>query len=67
MLGAGYVFTAGSYSGISSTPRWHMAQLSLDYFFSKRTDVYVYGTYQKAVGAKADIYLFAPPATTDSW
>ncbi|WP_156811407.1 MULTISPECIES: porin [Cupriavidus] len=60
VLGAGYVFTAGSYSGISSTPRWHMAQLSLDYFLSKRTDVYVYGTYQKAVGAKADIYLFAP-------
>lgn len=60
VLGAGYVFTNGSYSGFSSSPKWHMGQLSIDYFFSKRTDIYLFGVYQKALGAKADIYLLAP-------
>jgi len=60
VLGAGYVFTNGKYSGAIGSPRWHMGQLSVDYFFSKRTDVYVYGVYQRAQSANADIYLFAP-------
>ncbi|WP_454754292.1 porin [Cupriavidus necator] len=60
VLGAAYVFTDGRYSGIDRSPKWHMGQLSLDYFLSKRTDVYVYGVYQKASSSNADIYLFAP-------
>ncbi|MDR3384728.1 porin [Cupriavidus basilensis] len=64
VLGAGYVFTDGKYSGVDSSPKWHMGQLSLDYFFSKRTDVYVFGVYQKAQSAKADIYLFGPSSGT---
>lgn len=60
VLGAAYVFTSGTYRGIASTPKWHMGQLSLDYFFSKRTDIYIFGVYQKAQGANADIYLLAP-------
>lgn len=60
VLGAGYVFTDGDYSGVDSSPTWHMGQISLDYAFSKRTDLYVYGVYQRARAAKADIYLFAP-------
>ncbi|BDB26311.1 porin [Cupriavidus sp. P-10] len=59
-LGAAYVFTDGDYSGVDSRPKWHMGQLSLDYAFSKRTDIYVFGVYQRARSAKADIYLFAP-------
>lgn len=62
VLGAGYVFTDGNYSGVNSQPKWHMGQLSLDYVLSKRTDVYVYGVYQRAQAARADIYLFAPSA-----
>ncbi|MFJ1258275.1 porin [Cupriavidus sp. CuC1] len=60
VLGAGYVFTDGKYSGFDASPKWHMGQLSVDYFLSKRTDVYLYGVYQKAISAKADIYLFSP-------
>ena len=60
VLGAGYVFTDGKYSGAIGNPKWHMGQLSVDYFFSKRTDVYLYGVYQRAQSANADIYLFAP-------
>nr|WP_315594134.1 porin [uncultured Cupriavidus sp.] len=63
VLGAAYVFSDGSYSGINSNPKWHMGQLSLDYFLSKRTDVYLYGVYQKAASAQADIYLFAPSSS----
>ncbi len=60
VLGAGYVFTNGNYSGVDSSPKWHMGQLSVDYFLSKRTDIYIFGVYQKAQASKADIYLFAP-------
>lgn len=60
VLGAAYVFTDGNYRGLDRSPKWHMGQLSLDYFLSKRTDVYVYGVYQKASSSQADIYLFAP-------
>ncbi|MDK3025985.1 porin [Cupriavidus taiwanensis] len=59
-LGAAYVFTDGHYGGTDARPRWHMGQLSLDYALSRRTDVYVYGVYQRARAARADIYLFAP-------
>lgn len=59
-LGAAYVFTDGHYSGTDARPKWHMGQLSLDYALSRRTDVYVYGVYQRARAARADIYLFAP-------
>lgn len=59
-LGAAYVFTDGHYTGTDARPRWHMGQLSLDYALSRRTDVYVYGVYQRARSARADIYLFAP-------
>ena len=34
-----------------------------NYFLSKRTDVYVYGVYQKASSSQADIYLFAPSSS----
>ncbi|QQX89546.1 porin (plasmid) [Cupriavidus necator] len=61
VFGAAYVYTNGQYSGgFNASPKWHMGQLSLDYFFSKRTDVYIYGMYQKASSAVADIYSFVP-------
>lgn len=61
LLGAGYVYTRGTYGGTTGAPRWHMAQLSIDYAFSKRTDVYLYGNWQRALsGAQADIFFFSP-------
>jgi GBP family porin len=65
VLGAAYVYTKGSYGGgTGGDPKWHMAQLSIDYFLSKRTDIYLYGVAQRALGgAQADIWLFAPSTT----
>lgn len=67
ILGVGYVFTKASYGGVASlasSPKWHMAALSVDYFLSKRTDVYVYGVAQRALGgAKADIFGVSPSST----
>lgn len=33
-----------------ATGKWHQANMVLDYFFSKRTDVYLAASYQKALG-----------------
>jgi predicted porin len=37
-----------------------MGQLSVNYLFSKRTNVYVFANYQRATSATADTYLVAP-------
>lgn len=61
-LGAGYLYTTGRYHGVDANPHWNAAQVSIDYSLSKRTDVYVYDTFQRASGmhATADVYLNAP-------
>jgi predicted porin len=51
-----YTFTYGKTTGAgttSSDPKWHSANLAVDYSLSKRTDVYLAGAYQHASG---DIY-----------
>lgn len=64
-LSAAYVYTSGRYSGgYSHAPHWNMGQLTIDYFLSKRTDVYLFADYQKAAGANADIYLFTPSSNS---
>ncbi|WP_242540421.1 porin [Trinickia mobilis] len=65
MLGAGYVYTQGSYGGLSANPHWHTMQVSLNYRLSKRTDVYIYNDLQMVSGpqAVADIYMNAPSKT----
>ncbi|WP_081077840.1 porin [Burkholderia pseudomultivorans] len=64
MLSAAYLYTSGKYGGgYDRAPHWNTGQLSVDYFLSKRTDLYLYGNYQKATGAAADIYLFAPSSS----
>jgi GBP family porin len=65
MLSAAYIYTSGKYGGFDHAPHWNMGQLCIDYFLSKRTDVYVFGNYQKAAGAKADIYLFSPSSNSN--
>ncbi|MGF7187496.1 porin [Robbsia andropogonis] len=47
-LSGAYTFTdlTGNYEG-----KWHQVNLTMDYALTKRTDVYVLGVYQKAVGS----------------
>jgi len=51
-----YTFTDGRANGLPGTagatlkPRWHQFTLGVDYALSKRTDVYLSGTYQLAAG-----------------
>jgi predicted porin len=66
MVGLAYVFTSGQYAPQDSQPKWHQASTGIDYFLSRRTDVFVHVTYQKAAGdAKyAQIYTLSPSGTT---
>jgi predicted porin len=51
-----YTFTDGRANGLAGTngqtlkPRWHQFTLGVDYSLSKRTDLYLSGVYQLAVG-----------------
>ncbi|WP_028218871.1 porin [Paraburkholderia oxyphila] len=51
-----YTFTDGRANGLPGTggatlkPKWHQFTLGVDYALSKRTDVYLSGTYQLAAG-----------------
>lgn len=49
-LGIAYSYTAGSVSQTGQTPRYQEADASVDYFLSKRTDVYASATYMHASG-----------------
>ncbi|WP_038498361.1 porin [Janthinobacterium agaricidamnosum] len=49
-LGASYFFTTGKYDVINKEPKWHQVNFQADYFLSKRTDVAVTWSYQKAAG-----------------
>ncbi|WP_269505934.1 porin [Burkholderia sp. IMCC1007] len=63
---AGYSYTSGRYGGLDANPHWNGAQLSIDYNLSKRTDVYIFDTFQRKSGphAVADVYLYAPSTTS---
>jgi len=50
LVGAAYDYTRGSKIGDNSAAQYHQASLGVDYFLSKRTDVYVIGVYQHALG-----------------
>ena len=58
-VGAEYVFTAESFDASTgqAKPRIQTAGLMADYFFSKRTDVYIQGVYQKVGGDKTGTAL----------
>jgi len=59
MLGLGYIYTMGSYGGAAdSSAHWHMANLSVDYLFSKRTDVFIYDTVNFASGRYATAVIY---------
>jgi general bacterial porin, GBP family len=56
-----YTFTDGLRSTQSAAhhPKWHEVSLQVDYFFSRRTDAYLQGSYQRIIadgsGLTADI------------
>lgn len=54
MLGAAYDYTRGSSIEGASAAQYHQGSLGVDYFLSKRTDVYVIGVYQHASGNTLD-------------
>jgi predicted porin len=70
LLGAAYVFTKSSGVDGASSARYHQGALGVDYFLSKRTDIYMVGVYQKANGtdltgnpAVASISQITPSST----
>lgn len=54
VLGAAYDYTRGSSIEGASAAQYHQGSLGVDYFLSKRTDVYVIGVYQHASGNTLD-------------
>ncbi|WP_321944411.1 porin [Paraburkholderia tropica] len=47
-LGIAYTFNDGAYEGTSGKPKWHQITAGTNYFLSKRTQLFVIVTYQKA-------------------
>lgn len=54
LVGAAFDYTKGSSvdsaSGVNPRAKYYQGALGVDYFLSKRTDVYVIGIYQRATG-----------------
>ncbi|CAE6754720.1 hypothetical protein R69927_02534 [Paraburkholderia domus] len=50
LIGAAYDYTRGASIDGASTAQYHQGAVGVDYFLSKRTDVYVTGVYQHALG-----------------
>ncbi|CAM2152551.1 porin [Paraburkholderia tropica] len=50
LVGAAYDYTRGASINGASRAQYHQGAVGVDYFLSKRTDVYVIGVYQHALG-----------------
>ncbi len=50
LIGAAYDYTRGATIEGASRAQYHQGAVGVDYFLSKRTDVYVIGVYQHALG-----------------
>lgn len=50
LAGAAYDYTRGAEINGASRAQYHQGSVGVDYFLSKRTDVYVIGVYQHALG-----------------
>lgn len=64
IAGIGYYYTNGSYSSPNVSPHWHQVDAGLDYFLSKRTDVYLYGVYQRAGAGARQAGIFLIPVSS---
>ncbi|WP_396331115.1 porin [Burkholderia anthina] len=65
LIGLGYIYTDGRYAQTGKTPRWHQVDAGIDWFLSKRTDLFLVGIYQKAAGDAqfAQIYDNSPSSS----
>jgi len=54
LVGAAYDYTRGVEIAGASRAQYHQGAVGVDYFLSKRTDVYVTGVYQHALGDTLD-------------
>ncbi|MBB5406297.1 putative porin [Paraburkholderia sp. HC6.4b] len=50
LVGAAYDYTRGAEIANTSRAQYHQGAVGVDYFLSKRTDVYLIGVYQHALG-----------------
>ncbi|WP_342753443.1 porin [Caballeronia novacaledonica] len=64
-VGAAYIYTTGKYSD-STKPHYNQVNLGIDYFLSKRTDLYLVGLYQRAGGAAQHAQIFSTPASSSN-
>jgi len=55
LIGAAYDYTRGAEIDGASRAQYHQGAVGVDYFLSKRTDVYVTGVYQHALGETLNI------------
>lgn len=62
LIGMGYIYTAGRYQPTGKAPKWHQVDAGIDWFLSKRTDLFLVGIVQKAAGDAqfAQIFSNAP-------
>ena len=66
LLSASYMFTAAADGNSGSKPKYNQLQAGLDYFLSKRTDLYLFGVYQHANADAGTAWIFTwnNPSTT---
>ncbi|MFT4070037.1 porin [Paraburkholderia sp.] len=55
LLGVAYDYTRGAKIDDASRAQYHQGSLGVDYFLSKRTDVYLVGVYQHASGETVNV------------
>ncbi|MFT4067009.1 porin [Paraburkholderia sp.] len=65
LIGLGYIYTDGRYEPTGKSPKWHQVETGVDWFLSKRTDLFLVGIYQKAAGDAqfAQIYDNSPSSS----
>ncbi|MGF6241444.1 MULTISPECIES: porin [Paraburkholderia] len=62
LIGTAYDYTRGSKIEGDSAAQYHQVSAGVDYFLSKRTDVYIIGVYQHALGETLNAAGTAPTA-----
>lgn len=62
-LGAAYIYTNG-HNDEGGHPRYRQVNLGIDYFLSKRTDLYATGLYQHASGDARNATLYTQPSSS---
>jgi general bacterial porin, GBP family len=58
--------SSGGAAGASKDPGWSQVDLQVDYALSKRTDVYVEGMYQHAIGNKNSAFIAGSGGTSST-